>query len=139
MSDDELLVTLRSGRLHPFADLDEIEDLPRTGAGIYTIWEQDEQLVYVGIAGRNIVGKGLHGRLKSHHQGRRSGDQFCVYVGDRYVLPELTEADRVAIGAGELSMDQKIRDYIRTHFAFRYIEVGDYPTAMRVENAVKAG
>jgi hypothetical protein len=139
VSDDELLQPLKTGPLHPFADFREIEDLPRTGAGVYTIWDDSGQLVYVGIAGRNIAGKGLRGRLSSHHSGRRSGDQFCVYVSDRYVLLDLTEEERIAIGAGELSMDEKIRDYVRTHLAFRYVEVGDYTTAMRVENAVKAG
>lgn len=87
---------------------------------------------------RNLTGKGLHGRLKSHFQGRRSGDQFCVYVSDRYVLPQLTPAERNAIASGELSMDHKIRAFVRERFSFRYVEVDDYPTAMRIENAVKA-
>jgi Family of unknown function (DUF6308) len=139
VSDQRLLGLLRTGVLHRFADFHEITDLPSTGAGVYTIWDEHGQLVYVGIAGRNIAGRGLHGRLKSHYQGRRSGDQFCVYVGDRYVLPELTKEQRVTIGAGALSMDAKVRDYVRAHFAFRYVEVGDYATAMRVEKAVKVG
>jgi hypothetical protein len=134
-----LLERLRTGVLHRFADFHEIAELPRTGAGVYTIWDDDGRLVYVGIAGRNITGKGLYGRLKSHYQGRRSGDQFCVYVGDRYVLPALEAEQREAIGAGTLSMDQKIRDYVRAHFSFRYVEVHDYGTAMSLENAVKAG
>ncbi|MGZ6586228.1 MAG: hypothetical protein ACXVHX_18115 [Solirubrobacteraceae bacterium] len=36
-------------------------------------------------------------------------------------------------------MDQQIRDYIRAHFGFRYVETGDYATAMRVETAIKRG
>jgi hypothetical protein len=135
----QLLERLRTGILHRFADFHEIAEPPRSGAGVYTIWDDDGRLVYVGIAGRNITGKGLHGRLKSHYQGRRSGDQFCVYVGDRYVLPALQAEEREAIGAGTLSMDQKIRDYVRAHFSFRYVEVDDYATAMALENAVKAG
>jgi hypothetical protein len=85
------------------------------------------------------VGKGLHGRLKSHYQGRRSGDQFCVYVADRFVLAELTDDERAAISEGGLSMDQKVRDYVRAHLGFRYVEVEDYATAMEAENAVKQG
>jgi hypothetical protein len=139
VSNPRLLERLRTGVLHRFADFHEIAELPRSGAGVYTIWDDDGRLVYVGIAGRNITGKGLHGRLKSHYQGRRSGDQFCVYVGDRYVLPALKAEEREAIGAGTLSMDQKIRDYVRAHFSFRYVEVDDYGTAMALENAVKAG
>ena len=65
MPDEQLLKALRIGALHSFSDFHDIEDLPRTGAGVYTIWDQDGQLVYVGIAGRNLTGKGLHGRLKS--------------------------------------------------------------------------
>jgi hypothetical protein len=40
-----------------------------TGAGVYTIWDGSGRLVYVGVAGRNIDGKGLHSRLKSHYHG----------------------------------------------------------------------
>jgi hypothetical protein len=141
MAEDErdLLRELRDGRVHAFSAFHEVEQLPRTGAGVYTIWDGNDNLVYVGIAGRNLTGKGLHGRLKSHYQGRRSGDQFCVYVGDRYVLGELSGAQRAAIVNGQLSMDQLIRDYIRAHFSFRHIETSDYATAMRVEIAIKQG
>jgi hypothetical protein len=36
-------------------------------------------------------------------------------------------------------MDGKIRDYVRAHLAFRYVEVSDYATAIHLENAVKGG
>jgi hypothetical protein len=36
-------------------------------------------------------------------------------------------------------MDQKIRDDVRAHLAFRYVEVDDYATAMALENAVISG
>lgn len=139
VSDSQLLAALADGALHPFANFHDIAELPRTGAGVYTIWDDQGRLVYVGIAGRNIVGKGLHGRLRSHYQGRRSGNQFCVYVADRYVLPELTRNECAAIGDGTLSMDQKTRDYVRQHFAFRWAATDDYAGAMTLEDAVKAG
>jgi hypothetical protein len=60
---------------------------PGSGAGVYTIWDDEGGLVYAGIAGRNPAGKGLASRLRSHASGRRSGDQFCVYVADHYVHP----------------------------------------------------
>lgn len=68
---------------------------------------------------RSPPAKGLHGRLRSHYQGRWSGDRFSVYVRDRYVLLDLTEKKRTAIGAGELSVDEKIRDCVRAHLGFR--------------------
>lgn len=49
--------------------------VPKVAAGVYTIW-QGSELIYAG----------LYSRLSSHWAGRRSGDQFCVYVADRLVL-----------------------------------------------------
>ena len=64
--------------------------VPRIAIGCYSIW-RDEQLVYVGVAGRALDPakvatlrlkkgrpRGLYYRLKSHASDRRSGDQFCV-------------------------------------------------------------
>lgn len=78
--------------------------VPRHAAGVYTVWESDGRLTYVGMAGRaadaNTVARweshsarprGLWGRLNSHASGRRSGDQFNVYVADRLVLPSITQ------------------------------------------------
>jgi len=39
----------------------------------------------------------LYTRLRSHASGRRSGDQFCIYVADRFVLPTLSQEDIMAI------------------------------------------
>jgi hypothetical protein len=87
----------------------------------YTIWRGDE-FVYIGIAGRNlnlaVEHKRIRGerdRLDSHRAGRRSGDQFAVYVCDRFVLPELTQDEIKRIAAGNLSLDAKTRVYKRAH------------------------
>jgi hypothetical protein len=88
---DALIDQLEHGPLHRFADYVTLAGvIPSGGAGVYTIWDDEGGLVYAGIAGRNLTGKGLASRLRSHASGRRSGDQFCVYVADHYVLPELT-------------------------------------------------
>ena len=34
--------------------------------------------------------RGIRDRLAAHRNGRRSGDQFAVYVFDRFVLGSLT-------------------------------------------------
>jgi hypothetical protein len=65
------------------------------GAGVYTIWHKDGRFIYAGMSGRGITTEtsrrntpqGIYTRLQSHASGRRSGDQFCVYVADRLVLP----------------------------------------------------
>src|SRR5262249_3570062 len=88
---DRQLHELRRGPAHRFAEFATAGALvPRSGAGIYTVWDDAGELIYVGIAGRNPNGSGLASRLRSHVSGRRSGDQFCVYVADHYVMPELT-------------------------------------------------
>lgn len=75
--------------------------VPAFGAGVYTIWHTDGRFIYVGMSGRGITAdtvrrntpQGLYTRLQSHASGRRSGDQCCVYVADRLVLPSLSPED----------------------------------------------
>jgi hypothetical protein len=138
--DPALVEELESGPLHRFADYATLTHvIPSSGAGVYTIWDDDGVLIYTGIAGRNPAGKGLASRLRSHASGRRSGDQFCVYVADHYVLPELTREQILAIRESRLSMDGLVRHKIHTAFGFRFVTVDDYATAMQVENAIKDG
>jgi hypothetical protein len=137
---DALIGRLEDGPLHRFADYAKLVDvIPGSGAGVYTIWDDEGGLVYAGIAGRNPAGKGLASRLRSHASGRRSGDQFCVYVADHYVLPELTREQIEAIRDSLLSMDALVREKIQGAFGFRFIVVDDYRTALQVENVIKSG
>ena len=48
----------------------------------------------------NRQARGLFGRLRSHASGRRSGDQFNVYVCDRFVIPTLTSESARGRGGG---------------------------------------
>jgi hypothetical protein len=124
--------------------------VPRTAAGVYTVW-RGEHFMYVGMAGRGLnaagiqvhtangVRKGLADRLNSHASGRRSGDQFCVYVADRLVLPTLTPDDIRRIAAGELSLDAKVREYIRAEFQFRFAVTRDGREAAELERAIRGG
>jgi hypothetical protein len=92
---------LEAGPLHRFQDWPN-DQVPKRAAGVYTVWDGD-RLLYVGMSGRamtaedlevspngRVVAKGLWTRLNAHASGRRSGDQFCVYVCDRFVVPALT-------------------------------------------------
>ena len=138
--DHALIDQLERGPLHRFADYATLASvIPRSGAGVYTIWDDSGELIYAGIAGRNPAGTGLASRLRSHANGRRSGDQFCVYVADHYVLPQLTRPQVEAIRDSKLSMDALVREKISSAFGFRFIVVDDYRTAMQVENIVKSG
>jgi hypothetical protein len=106
-------------------------DVPEGGVGIYTIWE-GRQLLYIGMSGRGPASaatgtgtaapksRGLAGRLEAHASGRRSGDQFCVYVFDRLVLPTMSAQQIQDAATGELVIDDLVRSYIRTRLAYRF-------------------
>ena len=116
--------------------------VPRSGAIVYTVWNRSGQFIYVGMAGRGETsaarGSGPFGRLNSHASGRRSGDQFCVYVCDRLVLPTLR--DRIEdVAAGKLSLDGATREYVRTELGFRMVHVTDGREALQVERMVQRG
>jgi hypothetical protein len=94
----ELAATLAEGTTHSFRDWPN-PAVPTLGAGVYTIWDKNGRLIYVGMSGRGIdadtihrnTPQGIYTRLQSHARGRRSGDQFSVYVADRLVLPMLSQ------------------------------------------------
>ena len=139
--DQTLLDALEHGELFCFGDWPVVA-VPRSGAIVYTVWNRSGQFIYVGMAGRGETsaarGSGPFGRLNSHASGRRSGDQFCVYVCDRLVLPTLH--DRIEdIAAGKLSLDGATRQYVRTELGFRMVHVTDGREALQVERMVQRG
>ena len=139
--DQTLLDALEHGELFWFGDWPVVA-APRSGAIVYTVWNRSGQFIYVGMAGRGETsaarGSGPFGRLNSHASGRRSGDQFCVYVCDRLVLPTLR--DRIEdISAGKLSLDGATRQYVRTELGFRMVHVTDGREALQVERMLQRG
>ena len=137
---------LAHGPLHRFADWPNA-DVPRVAIGLYSVW-RGEEFIYIGMAGRaseavlhaaHQAGRacGLRDRLGSHATGRRSGDQFCVYVADRLVLPELASHQLSAVASGRLSLEHaRARlhpaasrlPFLRLSGALRHGAIGD-PTA----------
>ena len=132
---------LRSGQLHWFKNWPNAE-ASSTRAGVYTVWDTEGRFIYVGMSGRGVAlndARGLSTRLASHAAGRRSGDQFCIYVADRLVLPSLTAEQIADIGCGRLQLDTLVRGYIRDRLAYRFISAEDGKQAYEVENAIKRG
>jgi hypothetical protein len=142
------LAELRNGPLYRFADWPN-QAVPNGRIGAYTLWRGD-QLVYVGMAGRAIgvgtrdtsepaVGKltGLRSRLNSHASGRRSGDQFCVYVFDRLVLPTLSREQIDDAAHGRLSLDGLTRKLIRDSLSYRFAPLTDAAAAREVERQIQ--
>ena len=130
---------LTSGALHWFSAW-PVQDVPRQGSAVYTIWDRDGTFVYVGMSGRTpgATGRGLWGRLNSHASGRRSGDQFCIYVCDRLVLKGLH--NRVHdVASGELSLDEATRSYVRERLGFRFVSVDSPKSAFDLERRMQRG
>lgn len=76
MDIDELLIKMTSATLKGFNGLYSI---PMT-SGVYAAWLHGEsRCFYVGRATK------LKERIKSHFSGARGGDQFCLYVYDKYI------------------------------------------------------
>jgi hypothetical protein len=161
---DPTLYDLEHGQLYRFAEWrTNREGVPRVAAGVYTIWDGD-RLIYAGMAGARLTAEhiarqktdedirreekgqnpsrkfcGVGDRLGAHAGGRRSGDQFCVYVGDRFVIPTLTPAQQAAIGDGTLSLDRLIREHVHGTLTYRYTLMETGPDAVALERRVLRG
>ena len=143
---DQHITELGHGVAHSFASWPNLS-VPTFGAGVYTIWHKDGRFIYVGMSGRGITvetirrntPQGIYTRLRSHASGRRSGDQFCVYVADRLVLPTLTQQDIADIASGRHQMDAFVRRYIHENLSYRFVMLPDGAAAYGVEAAIKSG
>jgi hypothetical protein len=119
-------------------------DIPKISAGIYAIWKSDE-LLYCGMSGRQIENHksdrkfGLIARLNSHASGRLSGDQFCVYVANRLVIPSLRADDLPKFASGELKLDTMTKLYIHEHLDYQYILVDSSSEAYTAEVNARNG
>ena len=145
----EILEALESGSEHRFTGSPNPK-IPAVAAGVYTVW-RGAKLIYVGMSGRSQTAEdlerhrangrehGLRKRLHAHAQGRRSGDQFCVYVADRLVLPTLSEDSISAIASGTCSMDDLVKQYVQANLTYRFITVRDHREATHLERQVQQG
>lgn len=120
--------------------------IPSVAAGVYAIWH-DQALIYCGMSGREyekaqVSDKkkyGLITRLSSHASGRLSGDQFCVYVANRLVIPSLQHELLHRFSTGEHTLDQMTRAYIHEHFEYQYAIVHSSREAYELEAKSRNG
>jgi hypothetical protein len=141
---------LQDGPAHRFADWQN-DRVPRRAAGVYIVWRGAE-LIYARMSGRGAQSEdfvarparpgkalGLRTRLKSHASGRRSGDQFNIYVCDRFVVPVLTAGQQRDVASGRLLLDQLTRSYIHEYLTYRFQVCSDGVAALAEERAIRAG
>ena len=75
-----------------------------SGSIIYSVWDKNGSFIYIGIAGtqKAFEKRSPLRRMQTHASGRRSGDQFNIYVHDFYVIPDLIESGVFHYGKGIL-------------------------------------
>jgi hypothetical protein len=106
----ELLQNLNDCPKRKFSEWSK-SDIESVRTGVYCIWNENDELVYVGMSGREYSKKigstkpyGLRLRLHKHASGKLSGDQFCVYVANRLVIPDLKIDELTLFGKGTLTL-----------------------------------
>jgi len=130
---------LFKGTIHSFRNWPDVP-LQKGPPGVYTVWDTSTFL-YVGISWKEpssgSSSPGLWGRLQSHASGQRSGDQFCLYICDRFVLPELGRKELREVSAGQRSLNQMTRDFIRDRLAFRFVTTTTGKEARLIESHIR--
>lgn len=129
---------------HRFSDWPNA-DVPAVATGVYAVWD-GETLIYCGMSGRGfekaLEGKarvGLTTRLASHASGRLSGDQFCVYVANRLVIPKLTGEQLAQFADGRLTLDALTRQYIHERLEYQFACVETSAEAFELERRCRDG
>jgi len=136
---------MKFSKKHRFYDWPN-DEIPQVAAGIYIIWD-DETLIYAGMSGRQIEQAiqnkkpkyGLITRLASHASGRLSGDQFCVYVANRIVIPSLSKEQLGKFESGELTLDYLTKKVIRGRLEYQFAIVDSSAEAYEGEKLVRQG
>ena len=100
-----------------------INHIPSFGSIIYTVFLDRSEYIYVGIgglSGKSVQERNPRSRIIQHAQGRRSGDQFCIYIQDFYVIPQLLKADYTPKKG---YLDQLTKEFIQSRLTYRYLVV----------------
>lgn len=80
-----------------------------------------DDFVYIGIGGiRGVTAEDRNprSRIMQHWQGMRSGDQFCIYVQDHFVLPQIVAKPYTAQNG---QIDRLVRQYTHDHLSYAYM------------------
>ena len=124
-----------------FSD-DPRKHIPKNGSIIYSVWDVNEQFIYIGISGlqKSLEKRNPLSRMISHASGVRSGDQFCVYIHDFFVIPNLMKEKDYKPERGYL--DKLTKTYIHANLSYRFIGFEGDDSDMivrRLENQIKSG
>lgn len=100
-----------------------IAEIPSFGSVIYTVFLDGANFIYVGIgglAGATVHDRNPRSRIIQHAQGRRSGDQFCIYIQDFYVIPAIIS---MPYEPKKGYLDTLTKEFIQTRLTYRYLVI----------------
>lgn len=81
-------------------------------SGVYAAWlKHDPNCLYIGKS------TNLNSRIRSHFSGQRGGDQFCLYVYDRYIH-SIRPADLDTPGVNTYTAN-----WIKDNVLFKFMEL----------------
>ena len=100
-----------------------IAEVPAFGSIIYTVFLDGTDYIYVGIgglSGKSVQERNPRSRIIQHAQGRRSGDQFCIYIQDFYVIPSIINSQYTPKKG---YLDMLTKEFIQKRLSYRYLVV----------------
>jgi hypothetical protein len=80
----------------------------------------------------------LH-KLEQSCTGARSGDQLCVYIADRLVLPTLAKEQIKAISERTNAYDYLVRVFNHANLSYRFVLTHDGEKAINLEREARSG
>ena len=116
--------------------------ISNNGSIIYSVWDKEDKFIYIGISGlqKSLKKRSPLSRMVSHCSGMRSGDQFCVYIHDFYVIPKLIQQGEYTASKGFL--DKLTKEYIHNNLSYRFVSFNSDDSdeiVRKLENKIKIG
>ena len=116
--------------------------ISNNGSIIYSVWDKEDKFIYIGISGlqKSLEKRSPLSRMVSHCSGMRSGDQFCVYIHDFYVIPKLIQKGEYTASIGFL--DKLTKEYIHENLSYRFVSFNSDDSDIivrQLESKIKTG
>ena len=116
--------------------------ISNNGSLIYSVWDKEDKFIYIGISGlqKSLEKRSPLSRMVSHCSGMRSGDQFCVYIHDFYVIPKLIQQGEYTASKGFL--DKLTKEYIHNNLYYKFVSFNSDDSdeiVRKLENKIKTG
>ena len=101
--------------------MESVSKIPEYGSILYAVFLDKKEFIYIGIggvAGSTARSRDPRSRTLEHTSGRRSGDQFCIYIQDFYVIPTLLNEE---YRPQKEYLDRLVKEFVKSRLSFRFV------------------